>query len=411
VASIVLAGGEGTRLYPLTQSRCKPAVSFGGRYRLIDVPISNSINSKIHKLYVISQFFASDLHQHILESFPAELFHKGEIQLLSPEETSHGKIWYKGTADAIRKNLEYISKSSAEYFLILSGDQLYTTNYASMIALAKESGADLVIATLSVEEPEAKRMGLMKVDSKGKIEDFYEKPSTPELLKKFELSQKGSSPRYLGSMGIYVFKREALFSLLQEDGDDFGKNLIPIQMKKGKTFAFVFDGYWEDIGTIASYYEANLALIHQNKCLNIYDETFPIYTTPHLLPNPIIHHTVIHDALIGQGAIIEAQEITNSVIGLRAQIKKNTIIRNSIIIGHKFYRPPPHQSPPLPAHFFIGEGCLIEKAIIDEHSLIGNGVKLQNLKKLQKFDGNGIFIRDGIIIVASGAHIPDGFSL
>lgn len=411
VASIVLAGGEGTRLFPLTRFRAKPAVGFGGRYRLIDIPISNSLNSRIGQIFIISQYFASDLNQHIIESFPPEFFQRGDIQLLCPEETPQRKIWFKGTADAVRQNLEHLLKSPAEYFLILSGDQLYNTHFTPMLNLAIGMDADLVIASIPVAEPEAKRMGLLKISSSKQVEDFYEKPNTPELLKKFQIPQNPDS-RYLGSMGIYVFKRSCLTKLLLEEGDDFGRHLIPRQVGLGNTYAYVFDGYWEDIGTISSYYEANLALLKQQENrLNIHDEAHPIYTTPHLLPSAIVRDTKITNSLISQGTIIEAKEIARSVIGVRAQIKKGCVIRDSIITGHKYYAPPPHQSPPYPPSFTIGEECEIERTIVDEESRLGNGVKLLNKKKLQQFDGDGIYIRDGIIIVTSGTDLPDGFEI
>lgn len=412
VASIVLAGGEGTRLFPLTRSRAKPAVAFGGRYRLIDVPISNSLNSKIREIFIISQYFAADLHQHVLSSFPFELFQRGDIKLLTPEETPKGKVWFKGTADAVRQNLDHFLKSSAEYFLILSGDQLYNTAFEPMLKLARDTDADLIIAALPVQEAEAKRMGLLRLGRHKEVKEFYEKPTTPDLLKRFELPSQTGAPRYLGSMGIYVFKRPCLEALLREEGDDFGRHLIPTQIKKGKTYAYVFDGYWEDIGTISSYYHANLALLSQKPCLNMYDEeTSPIYTTRHLLPSARISDTLLINSMISQGAIVSAKEISHSVVGLRSQIKKGTVIRDSIIVGHKYYRPPPHLSPPLPQAFGIGEDCHIEKAIVDEHSLLGNGVKLLNKKNLQKFDGDGVFIRDGIIIVTSGTELADGYEI
>ncbi|MFI5333610.1 MAG: sugar phosphate nucleotidyltransferase [Chlamydiales bacterium] len=411
VASIVLAGGEGTRLFPLTHSRSKPAVGFGGRYRLIDVPISNSLNSKIQQIYIISQYFASDLHQHVLGSFPFELFQRGDLKLLSPEETPKGKAWYKGTADAVRKNIGHLLKSSAEYFLILSGDQLYNTPFIPMLHFARDTDADLVIAALPVGEPEAKRMGLLKTKSSGRVEDFYEKPQAPDLLKRFQLNRDSGVPHYLGSMGIYIFKRAALASLLQEEGDDFGKHLIPTQIKRGKTFAYEFDGYWEDIGTVSSYYKANLALLKPTGSFDIHDETRPIYTTRHLLPSPLIRNTFIRNSIISQGAIIDAKEIVESVVGVRSQIRKGTIIHDSIVMGHKFYQPPPHLTPPLPSQFSIGEECELRKTIIDEHSCLGNGVKLLNKQHLQTFDGDGVYIRDGIIIVTSGTNLPDGFEI
>jgi glucose-1-phosphate adenylyltransferase len=251
-------------------------------------------------------------------------------------------------------------------------------------------------------------MGLLKLDTHQHVIDFYEKPQDPEILKKFQLPNE---EKYLGSMGIYVFKREALIQLLKEKGNDFGKDLIPIQIKKGKTAAFIYDGYWEDIGTVESYYRANLALTEHKNCLDLYDEKNTIYTCPHNLPSPLIKNTQINHSIISQGSVIEGAEVTNSVIGVRTHIKPGTVIRDSILIGNHYYKPPKHQSPPLPSHFQIGENCIIEKAIIDEESLIGNNVQLINKNHLQNYDGDGIFIRDGIIIVTSGTELPDNFVL
>lgn len=400
VAAIVLAGGQGTRLFPLTESRCKPAVAFGGRYRLIDIPISNSLNSNITRIFVLAQYYASGLHQHIMATFRQELLANGGIDVLSPEEKPYGKLWFSGTADAVRQNIEHIFKSPADYFLILSGDQLYKMDFMPMIQFAQDHGADLVIASLPVKETEAKRMGLLKLNQSSKVIDFIEKPQQDAVLKKFIYEKD----HYLGSMGIYVFRREALLNLLMQQGDDFGKHLIPIQMEMGKTFSYVYDGYWEDIGTIRSYYEANLALLNKKQCLDIYDENHPIYTCPYNLPSPLIRNTKVVNSLVSQGAIIDAAEIENSIIGIRARIKKNTKISNSIIMGN-------HIQYPLPIGFSIGENCVLDKVIVDEESVIGNHVKLINKDKHKVYDGNGIFIRDGIIIVTTGAHIPDHFVL
>lgn len=420
VASIVLAGGQGTRLYPLTQTRCKPAVCFGGRYRLIDIPISNSLNANIQRIFIISQYFASSLHQHILETYQLDYFRQSNIQMLCPEETLHRKVWFKGTADAVRQNLEHLETTNAEYFLILSGDQLYNINFTEMIQFAKKEDADMVIASIPVEEKEARRMGLLKIDPSYKVLEFHEKPSDPEILKRHALPPeflKGhhithpEAIHYLGSMGIYIFKRQALFDLLKEEGDDFGKDLIPIHFKKRNTSAYVYKGYWEDIGTIASYYNANLALTVQEHCLDTYDEHNPIFTHPHNLPSPLIKDTVINRSIISQGSVIEAKEITKSVIGVRIKIKKGSVVRNSIVLGTLFNEPYLNQNCDAPKEFSIGENCQIEKAILDEHTSVGNNVKLINQDNLQKFDGDGIFIRDGIIIVTSGTKIPNGFVL
>ena len=278
--------------------------------------------------------------------------------------------------------------------------------------------ASLVIAALPVEEKEAKRMGLLKINAASQIVDFYEKPSDDEVLKRFEQPQdflqghtvrNREAPHFLGSMGIYIFKRDVLFDLLKQSGNDFGHDLIPSHIEKGKSYAYVYKGYWEDIGTVGSFYEANIALTRKSNCMNMYDEDNPIFTHPYNLPSPFIKDTIVRNTHISQGAIIEAQEISDSVIGVRCCIKKGTVIRDSIILGNAFYTPPRHQSPPLPKHFTIGENCRIEKAIIDEHTQIGNGVQLINKNHLQHYDGDGIYIRDGIIVVTTGTTLPDHF--
>ncbi|MCB1108377.1 MAG: glucose-1-phosphate adenylyltransferase [Chlamydiia bacterium] len=415
VAAIILAGGEGTRLYPLTLSRCKPAVSFGGTYRLIDIPISNALNARLGHIFILSQYLANSLNQHISETYRLDPFQGAIIEMLSPEDRAGKKIWYEGTADAVRKNLAYLLEFDIDYFVILSGDQLYNMDLLDLVGFAKETGADLTVATLPVCKTDAKRMGLMQIDSKHRITDFYEKPQKDSLLDTFELDKKlleGNEPCYLGSMGIYVFKRQALVDLLTEhDGIDFGKHLIPAQIKKGNTFAYFYRGYWEDIGTIASYYDANLALTTQTLALDLYDETNPIYAHPQHLPSPVIENTRIKDSIIGQGSVIEASEITHSLIGLRAVIGSGTTIHDSIIIGNQFYASPDQRQEDLPPKFCIGKNCQIERAIIDEHTQIGDNVKLINKDHLETYDSAIVYIRDGIIVVPPGSIIPDNFVL
>lgn len=407
VATIVLAGGQGTRLFPLTQSRCKPAVSFGGRYRLIDIPISNSLNSRINQIFVISQYFASELHQHILSTYQLDMFRTGGLELLTPQETAKGKAWFKGTADAVRQTLDYITRCSAEWFLILSGDQLYNMDLLEMLTFAKKKDADLVIASLPVSEEEATRMGLLKIDGNKTIQEFVEKPKDPKVLEHFKFSDKGT---YLASMGIYVFKREALIKILQMEGDDFGHDLIPQFIEKGKCAAYTYKGYWEDIGTIASFYKANLILT-EGKGLNTYNEENQIYSSPQHIPSAIIQGTRVKNSIIGQGGIIEADTIERSIIGVRALIKKGTTIEDSIIIGNRTYHPFLNQVMPTDQYYSIGKNCTIKKAIIDEECRIGDNVKLVNKQNLNYYDGDGVYIRDGIIIVTSGTEIPDRFEL
>jgi glucose-1-phosphate adenylyltransferase len=418
IATIILAGGKGTRLLPLTINHSKPAISFGGRYRLIDIPISNSLNSHIRQIYVIGQYLTSELQSHLSQTYQFDSFFPGTLNLLTPEELPSGeKVWFNGTADAIRKNLSKIYKSPFDYFLILSGDQLYNINFHKMFSFAIEKDADLTIAALPVNETDAKRMGILKIDNNSKITEFIEKPQDPEILDNYRLPPKFFEREnlekrdnyYLGSMGIYIFKRKVLADLLQEKGDDFGKELIPIQILKGKTFSFVYDGYWEDIGTVKSFYNANIAITSPTSSgLETYDEKNPIYTKTNHLPGTKINHTKISDSIICEGSVINAKEIKNSIIGLRAHIKENTVIHDSIMLGNNFYARPKNQN--LPPKFEVGENCLIKKAIIDEHVYIGNNVKLINKKNRENFEENGIFVKDGIIVIPAGVSIPDNFS-
>ncbi|NGX46103.1 MAG: Glucose-1-phosphate adenylyltransferase [Chlamydiae bacterium] len=412
VAAVILAGGRGTRLFPLTAHRCKPAVSFGGRYRLIDIPLSNALNSRINQIYVISPSFDSQLHQHILTTNNSDMFRTGGLELRTPQETTRGKEWFKGTADAVRQNLEYLLKSSAEYFLILSGDQLYTMDLLDMLKFAEQEDSDLVIATILVGKREAKRMGLIQIDKKQSITDFYEKPQEEAILKKFSLPTKSKSDpeRYLASMGIYIFKREALIKLLDEEGDDFGRDLIPKCLNMGKCSSYIYEGYWEDIGTVSSYYQANL-LLTEGKGLNTYQEDYQIYARSHHVPSALINGTRISNSLISQGSIIDAEEITHSIVGVRALIKQGTIIQDSIILGNRTYHPFLNQALPSDQYFSIGENCLIQKTIVDEEARIGDNVQLINKDGLETYDGDGIYIRDGIIIVTSGTEPPDNFIL
>ncbi len=421
VATVILAGGQGKRLHPLTIHHSKPAIAYGGRYRLIDIPISNSLNSDFRQIFVIAQYLSGELQHHISQTYHFDAYHPGSVDVLTPQINEEGqKEWFHGTADAVRKNLPTLLKSTADYFLILAGDQLYNINFQSMVAFAREKKADLTIASIPILEKEAKRMGLLKIGPEAKVIDFVEKPKEKKVLDRFKLRSAfykkwkiapPKGPSYLGSMGIYVFKRAALVSLLKMDRrEDFGYHLISTAVKKRKTSAFIYNGYWEDIGTVASYYEANLELANSKRgCLNTYDESNPIYTRPTFLPGPKIKQTKITKSIISEGCIIEADEISGSVIGLRSHIKKGTIVRDSVLMGNHFYMPPTQDGKPITQDSWIGEHCHIEKAIIDEHVQIGNHVKLINKKKHVHFDADPIYVRDGIIIVTAGTKLPNNF--
>lgn len=416
VAAIILGGGEGSRLFPLTKTRCKPAITFGGGYRLIDIPISNSIHSGCDKIFVLTQYLSASLHHHIFKTYRHDHFHKGFVELLSAEQRFSSGGWFKGTADAVRQNLEYLREVPVDYFLILSGDQLYSMDYREMLKVARDTDADLVVGTMPVEEKDCKRFGILKMDAKKRLIDFIEKPQSTSILRRLRINpdkrkdKKEPHKNYLASMGIYLFKREALFKLLTKDSrHDFGQHLIPAMIEKGKAAGYLFNDYWEDIGTIASFYEANMALTKPNPPFNCYDEKRPIYSLPLSLPGPKISNALIKNSTICEGAVIEADEVTNSILGPRAIVREGTIIRDSYIMGSDYYRFPIEEDFPEPLE--IGEDCIITKAIIDKNSSIGSNVRLINKNRLNHYDADNIYIRDGIIVVPRGAIIPDGFVL
>ena len=417
VGVIVLCGGEGKRLSPLTCWRCKPTVSFGGRYKLIDVPISHAIASGFSKIFVIGQYLTDTLQQHLFKTYFYHGVMQDHIHLLAPERRDGSQVWYQGTADAIRQNLLYLEDSRIEYFLILSGDQLYNMDFRSIVDYAIDAQADMVIASQPVSDKDVSRFGVLKVDDEWKLVDFYEKPQSEEILKHFRLSNAamkkcGLDPQqgnFLGSMGIYLFRKECLFQLLlEETGDDFGKELIHRQMHRGKTIAYLYKGYWTDIGTIESYYEANMALTQrpsQNvRGFNCYDDRGMIYSKNNHLPGAIISDSKISSSLLCEGAMIESGQVSHSVIGVRGVIGQGSIFDHSIMMGSDSYT---SGTSPLG----IGKNCEIHKTIIDENCCIGNGVRLQNLQGHKDYDSpdGKLVVRDGIIIVPRGTKIPDNY--
>jgi glucose-1-phosphate adenylyltransferase len=420
VAAIILGGGQGTRLFPLTQTRCKPALSFGGRYHLIDVPISNAFNSGCKQIFILTQFLSSSLNHHIYQSYPTGVFFTGFIKLLPAEEKYSQKEWFQGTADAVRQNLHQFIETPVDYFLILSGDQLYHMDFRPMLQFAQETNADLVISTTMTSKEEAKRMGVLKIDGRHFITDFCEKPQEEALLRKMishpRMFKNSPTPfdeekPYLASMGIYLFKREALFHLLEHDmREDFGKHLIPTQVAKGNSAAYMHHGYWVDIGTIESFYAANMNLLKPNPEFDLYDENHHIFANRSFLPGPKIIDTQISQSIISEGSFIEAAQIHNSILGPRLTIKKGTIIKDSYLIGNDFSQPR-IRAHTLPDELYIGENCIIQKAIVDKHVKIGNGVKLINKNNLQHYNGEDVYIRDGIIVVPKGVTLPNDFIL
>jgi glucose-1-phosphate adenylyltransferase len=395
----ILAGGEGTRLRPLTGHRCKPAVPFGGRYRLIDIAISNALKKGYTDVYAVTQFLEESLSSYIKDAY------EDKVSLLPPQKNT-----YLGTADSIRKNMNVLETSSSEYVVILSGDQLYSMDLDDILENAKRSGADLTIATLPVNEEEAQRMGVMKIKKDKEIVDFIEKPKEESLLEAFSLGRKEThiihaldERIFLGSMGIYVFKRDALISLLKEhDGNDFGMHIIPEQLKKGNTFAYIFDGYWEDIGTIKSYYNANLKLIQSKHTLDIFSKESSLFTHGSTLPPPVIENCLIQKSLLTDGCIINAKEICHSLIGLNTHIGNGSVLVGVLSLGTLSGS----------GHTSIGKNCYLEKVIIDENAIIEDGVTLSlHGKSFPDGDIGPVTIKDGIIIVKKGARVPHNFHI
>lgn len=391
VAVVILGGGEGKRLFPLTIDRCKPAVSFGGRYSLIDIPISHAIASGLDRIYVIGQHLAFSLKAHLLEAYDRDF--KGRIHFLTPQENQV----YEGTADAIRKNLRVFKELDVEYFLVLSGDQLYNIDFQKMLEFAIESDASMVIAAQKVEEAEARRMGLLRLEGTCLV-DFVEKPKEQKVLDAFALASKS----YLGSMGIYIFKKQALVQLLEEDKRaDFGMHLITTEMKKKCVHAYCYQGYWEDVGTILSYYTANLALTQDNlrAGLDCYDQSKQIVTKNYHLPGAKVHHCLTHSSLLCEGTIIEADEVHNSIIGVRLIVGAGSYIEDSILMGNSYYGPK------------IGTDVKICNSIIDHDVHIGNHVRLINQRGYQNYDhpDHLLFVRDGIMIVPNHITLPNNF--
>lgn len=398
LACAILAGGRGSRLFPLTFKKAKPAVLFGPGYRLIDIPISNALNAKIQDICIFTQYYPDLLETHIQESFSDKRIHPAKIEVFRPPIGELGETQlFQGTADAMRKLKSYIASKKQDYILILSGDQLYTMDFAPFLEKAKACEASLMIACLNVNEKDATRMGVMKIDKCDKIIDFFEKPKKQEDLSRL-CHEEG---KYLASMGIYIFKKSALLDLLEKQGDDFGKDLIPLQMQMGGVYAYQFTGYWEDIGTVDSFYKANLALIDEQNCLEMTNEKYPIFSKTHNLQSPLIKQCSIDNSLLAQGTVIKADKISRSIIGLGTKLEEGSQVTGSIILS----------SSDKDKQTSIGKFSVLKNVIVDEGVRIGNNVKLENFNKLLNFDGPGIYIRDGITIVQAGTVIPDGFEL
>ncbi|NSW53656.1 MAG: glucose-1-phosphate adenylyltransferase [Anaerolineae bacterium] len=405
ILALILGGGAGTRLYPLTQQRAKPAVPIAGKYRLIDIPISNSINSQIPFIAILTQFNSMSLNRHIARSYNFDDFSKGWVQIWAAEQTMGSNDWYQGTADAVRKQIHEIRSARCAYTLILSGDHLYRMDYRKLANSHWENDADVTIAVQPVSREDAPRLGILKCEPNGQIVDFSEKPKTPELLDAMVSLDDPEKP-YLGSMGIYFFRTDLLLELLTENNDDdFGKHIIPYAIKNCKVFGYQFNDYWEDIGTIRSFYNTNLALARQDAPFNFFDPEAPIYTHSRFLPGSIIQNCTVEDAMISDGSVIQDSVIRNTVIGVRSQIGKGVHITNSIIMGADYYDSPflrPTGAPPIG----IGNGSQIEGAIIDKNARLGENVVIHSFPEGTELDTDMYSVRDGIVVIPKSTVIP-----
>jgi glucose-1-phosphate adenylyltransferase len=397
VLAVILGGGAGKRLYPLTKQRSKPAVPIASKYRLIDVPISNCINSDIHRIAILTQYNSVSLHRHISLTYNFDAFHRGWVQILAAEQTLYSSDWYQGTADAVRKQLFEIRVTGAEYVLILAGDHLYRMDYEPMAEFHWEHEADITVAVQPIAESDCSRFGLLKRDPDSKISSFVEKPSDPAVLSKFVCRDDPKRP-YLGSMGIYLFKTSVLEELLENTTHtDFGGQIIPKALSTHAVFGYDFEGYWEDIGTIRSFYETNLRLAHPDSPFNFYDPDLPIYTHPRFLPGSVIDGAAMINVLLADGCQIHQAEINNSVIGLRSQVADGVSMCDTVLMGADYYDTPETIIDSIPIG--VGPNSEIEGAIIDKNVRIGEGVKIKPFPRGTEIDTEKWSVRDGIVVV------------
>ena len=411
VLAIILGGGRGTRLFPLTYKRSKPAVPIAGKYRLIDIPISNCINANVRRIFVLTQFNSESLNQHISRTYKFDIFSEAFVSILAAEQTEDGDKWFQGTADAVRQSLRHMRRHVSRDILILSGDQLYQMDYRAMLAVHRNHDADCTVAVIPVEADQAGSFGILKMDTTGRIVQFEEKP-TRDRLPHLVSEIPGVGPRYLASMGIYIFERRTMErELAVSDAVDFGRHIIPGAVPKLNVQAYVHRGYWEDVGTLQSYFQANLALTDPIPPFDFYQAGAPVYSHPRFLPASKVSNCSINNALISEGCILMGAEIDRSVIGIRSRIGAGAKLRNTLVLGADAYETLQEidaayasGSPPMG----IGAESTIENAIIDKNARIGRGVKILNRAGVVEADGDGYFIREGIVCVSKSGVIPDG---
>lgn len=413
VTTLILGGGQGRRLSPLTNYRSKPAVPIGGKYRLVDIPISNCINTGLKRIFVLTQFNSTSLHRHIHRTYPYEPFNQTSVELLAAEQTLSNSDWFQGTADAVRKHLPHYHIEETDTFLILSGDHLYRMDYTDILKFHEEKNADVTIATIPIVKKEVDQFGILQMNSQGKITAFREKPAQSEdisslimpaaMRKTFNVKKKADV--YLASMGIYVFKPSVLVSVLQGKEADFGKEVIPRSISNHQVYGYVFDDYWADIGTIRAFYDANIELTKPNPKFQFQTPEGRMVTRARFLPPSSIQSAELHNALIAEGCHLNGVHIEDSIVGLRSVIGEGTVIRRSVLMGNDYFE---YERRPKAMPLGIGKNCQITNAILDKNVRIGNRVVITNHGKVREKDGDNYYIREGIVIIPKGAVIKDG---
>lgn len=423
VTAVILGGGQGARLFPLTQNRAKPAVPIGGKFRLIDVPLSNCIHADIKRIFVLTQYNSESLHRHIHQTYQFGTFSNDFVQILAAQQTNSSKEWYQGTADAVRQNLSFITHYHSDYTLILSGDQLYHLDFKELIEHHKKNKADITISVLPVNREDAKGFGILRTNDVGRIVEFHEKPTSDRLLDDLKIPDamfsqygiKAKSRNYLASMGIYLFNTPVLEELLRTTNhEDFGKQVIPNAIGLKKVYSYFFDGYWEDIGTVKSFHQANLSLTDDIPKFDFYDEGHMIFTHPRYLPGSKLKNAAIKNAVICEGSLIQNAEITRSVIGVRSIIRSGSVVENTVMMGSDYYQTTEFKvaskskGKPLMG---IGHDSIIKNAIVDKNARIGNNVKLINKEQHTNYADDCVHIIDGIIVVPKNTIVPNGYEI
>ena len=421
VLSLILGGGRGTRLYPLTQLRSKPAVPIAGKYRLIDIPISNCINSGLNRVFILTQFLSVSLHRHIANTYKFDPFSRGFVEILAAQQTNETADWYQGTADAVRQNIRYVQEDAGREVLILSGDQLYRMDFRELIATHRQTQADVTIAVLPVAPEQVGGFGVVRLDDTGRVIGFVEKPQTEDQLGPLATPEEWMARRgiaskgrpFLASMGIYLFHRETLIDLLKRPlSTDFGKEVFPQSIKTHRVQAHLFDGYWEDLGTVKSYHEANLALASDNPPFDFHRPEGVIYTRMRFLPASRVSGASLDECLISDGCVIESgTRIERSVVGVRSRIGRDATLRDSVVIGADRFETDDerraNEARGVP-HLGVGQGCVIERAILDKDCRIGKKVHIVNRQGIKDGEGPNHVIRDGIVVIPKGSIVPDG---